>query len=345
MKPKRPNFFLHLHLPKLPKREASFFYTFGLGGISLFLFLVLFVTGMLEVFYYIPSAAEANRSLQVITFLVPYGILIRGLHYWAGQLLLGTTILHLLRVVLTGSYKPPRRFNWLLGMVLLLIVLFSNFTGYGLRWDTDISWALLVGTNLLKVIPVVGESLYTLAVGGSAIGDQTIVRFYGWHIYGFFIVALVFLVWHIFRVRRDGGISARDEAGPVTKITRNELNQKEVAAMFAVSILLVILALVFPPGLQGPADFTNIPEDATAPWFFLWMQQLLVSGDARLMGVLIPLSLLLLLIVVPYVLDRSPRGVGEWFNREGRVAQIVTLLVILVILGLTLVRVVELYGT
>jgi quinol-cytochrome oxidoreductase complex cytochrome b subunit len=338
MKPKRPNFFLHLHLPKLPKREGSFFYTFGLGGISLFLILVLGATGMLEVFYYVPSEVDANRSLQVITYLIPYGKLIRGLHFWAGQLLVGTSFLHMLRVVLTGSYKPPRRFNWLLGSVLLLLVLFFNFTGYVLRWDKDISWALLVGTNLLKTIPWVGESFYNMAVGGSSIGEQTIVRFYGWHIYGLTVVAVVFIFWHIFRVRRDGGISTKKQEMPMPKITRNELNQKEVVAMFVVSILLVVLAFVFPPDLQGPADFNDIPENATAPWFFIWVQQLLVSGDALLMGVLIPLILLVLLTMVPYLLDRSISGVGEWFNREGRMAQITVILIILGIVTLTLIR-------
>jgi quinol-cytochrome oxidoreductase complex cytochrome b subunit len=340
MKPKRPNFFLHLHSPKIPKREGSFFYTFGLGGVSLFLILVLGVTGVLEVFYYVPSEVEANRSLQIITYLVPYGNLIRGLHFWAGQLLLGTSILHMLRVVLTGSYKAPRRFNWLLGSALLLLVLFFNFTGFGLRWDTDISWALLVGTNLLKTIPLIGDGLYQIAVGGSTIGEQTIVRFYGWHIYGLAIAAIVFVSWHIFRIRRDGGISSKKENPPRPKISRNILVQKEIVAMFSVSILLLLLALYFPPGLEGPANFNDIPEDATAPWFFIWVQQLLEIGDALLMGVIIPLILLILLILLPYLLDRSKSGVGEWFNREGRLAQIAAIIIILGIISLTLIKVI-----
>lgn len=330
---------MHLHLPKLPKREGSFFYTFGLGGISIFLVLVLIATGLLEVFYYVPSEADANRSLQVITYLIPYGNLIRGLHFWAGQLLLGTTILHMLRVVLTGSYKPPRRFNWLIGIVLLLLVLFLEFTGFGLRWDIDISWALLVGTNLLRSVPWVGETFYKLAVGGASIGEYTIVRFYGWHIYGFAFLLMGFVAWHIFRVRRDGGISSRKEENPKAKITRNELNEKEVVAMFVVSIVLVVLALVFPPGLEGPADFNNIPEDATAPWFFIWVQQLLRSGGALVMGVFIPLSLLTLVTILPYLLDRSKTGEGEWFNREGRIAQLVVIVIIVVMVTLTLLGV------
>lgn len=336
MKPKRPNFYLHLHLPKIPKREGSFFYTFGLGGISIFLFLVLFVTGMLEVFYYIPSGAEANRSLQIITFLVPYGNLIRGLHFWAAQLLVGTSILHMLRVVLTGSYKAPRRFNWLLGSALLILTLFLNFTGYALRWDTDISWALLVGTNLLKLIPWVGDSIYTLTVGGNTIGDYTLVRLYAWHIYGLALVAVIIIVWHIFRVRRDGGISSLKEEKPIAKIRREQLVEKEVITMLAVSILLLTLAIFFPPGLQGPADFNNIPENATAPWFFVWVQVLLERGEALQMGVLVPLGLLTLIVILPYVLDRSTSGEAKWFNKEGWLAQFVILVMILGMVALTI---------
>ncbi|MCB2180210.1 cytochrome b N-terminal domain-containing protein [bacterium] len=339
MKPKRPNFFLHLHPPKIPKREGSFFYTFGLGGISVFLILILGITGLLEVFYYVPSAAEANRSLQTITYLIPYGNLIRGIHYWAGQLLVVTVILHMLRVVLTGAYKSKRSFNWLLGVILLVLVLLFDFTGYALRWDADISWALLVGTNLLKTIPWIGDALYQMAVGSSSIGDQTVVRFYGWHIYGFAIIAMILVVWHIFRVRRDGGISSREDETPKPKITRNELLEKEIVGMFVVSILLVVLALVFPPSLSSPADLNNIPEDATAPWFFIWIQQLLRVGDPLILGVLLPVFLLTLLVIIPYLLDRSSSGVGIWFNKEGRLAQIAVIFIIVSIVTLTLIRV------
>ena len=344
MKKKRPNFFLHLHTPKIPKRESSFFYTFGLGGISLFLILIIGITGIFEAFYYIPSEAEANSSLQVITHLIPYGSLIRGLHFWAAQLLVGTTILHMLRVVLTGSYKPPRRFNWLLGVCILLLVLFLNFTGYGLRWDEDISWALLVGTNLLKAIPLIGEGLYSIIVGGSSLGGQTIIRFYGWHTFGLAIIAIFFIVWHIFRIRRDGGISSKKIVKPNKKIKREDLVKKEIIAILLVSILLILLAQFAPPGLQSAADFNNIPEEAKAPWFFVWIQQLLRSGNALLMGVIIPIVLLTLIVLIPYLLDRSSTGVGTWFNKEGRIAQIIIILIILGMAGLTIFVTLSNYG-
>lgn len=332
---KRPSFYHHLHPPRVPLREARFRYTFGLGGISLLMVLVLLVTGLLEMFYYVPSLEEANKSLHQITLLVPYGSVIRGLHYWAAQLLVVTSLLHLMRVAFTGGYKGGRRFNWLLGLSLLVMILFFDFTGYALRWDEDIAWALKVGTNLLRTIPYAGEGLYALVVGGDEIGRPTVVRIFGWHVYGLVLVAAIFTGWHLFRVRRDGGISRADRQGPT--ISRNELVRREALAALIASIGLLLLTVFFPPSLAPPADFDGLPAEATAPWFFLWIQELLRLGPPLWMGVIMPLVLLVGLVLVPYALDRSAEGEGLWFNRPGRLAQIVVFLIFAIILTLSLV--------
>ena len=336
---RKASFYHHLHPPRHPAREARFFYTFGLGGISLLLCVMIGLTGVLEMFYYTPSMTEANNSLHIINLLVPYGKFIRSMHYWAGQALVVTSILHLLRVVLTGAYKPPRRFNWLLGLSLLVMVLFFDFTGYALRWDNDIAWALMVGTNLLKTIPIFGDGIYSLIVGGDAIGGSTIVRFYGWHILGLSIFFVFILGWHIFKVRRDGGIS-RIEGGKeqVERISRDILIRREAQAALVVLILLVSIASLFPPKLGNTADFRNLPVEATAPWFFLWVQELLRYGSPFLMGVLIPGSVLTLLALIPYIFDRNKNGVARWFNKEGRFAQIVILVILALVLGLTMIN-------
>ncbi|HSQ18671.1 MAG TPA: cytochrome b N-terminal domain-containing protein, partial [Anaerolineales bacterium] len=163
----RPNFFHHLHPPTIPAEQARWRYTLGAGGIAIFLVLVLILTGILEMFYYIPTPAEAALSVQIISYSVPFGALVRNLHYWAGQLLLVFSGLHLLRVVLTGAYARPRRFNYLLGLALFVFIILLDFTGYILRWDQGIQWALVVGTNLVKSIPWVGDSLYQMLVGGT----------------------------------------------------------------------------------------------------------------------------------------------------------------------------------
>ena len=336
--PERPNFFYHLHPPKIPSREGSYFYTFGLGGLSVFLFIILGITGALELLYYVPSGAEANSSLQAISLFVPYGKLIRSLHFWAAQAMVATVVLHMLRVLFTGAYKPPRSFNWLLGLSLLVVTLFFDFTGYGLRWDLDIAWALMVGTNLLKSIPFIGDTLYGVVVGGSEIGHPTIVRFYGWHIYGLSIIGIFLISWHVFRVRRDGGISSADTKSERPKnIPRSVLVRRELFVAIIASIVLLIISTFFPPSLGPKANFESLPEEAVAPWFFLWIQQLLRWGSPFLMGVLVPLAVLVTLALVPYVLDRSTQGVATWFHPAGRRAQITLILIAACILALTII--------
>jgi quinol-cytochrome oxidoreductase complex cytochrome b subunit len=342
---KQSTFFHHLHPVTIPERESRFRYTFGLGGISLFLFVVLAITGALELFYYVPSIERANQSVQAITYLVPFGWLVRGLHYWAAQAMVVTVILHMLRVAFTGAYKRPRRFNWLLGVSLLVFVVLLDFTGYVLRWDTDIEWALLVGTNLLKSLPLIGQTLYGAIVGGQDINADTVVRFYGWHIFGLALVGFAVMVWHAFRVRRDGGISTlqlRASQTPRTtearpRISRNELVRREALGALITMIILLLLSLFFPPSIGPAGNFAQMSEEAAAPWFFLWVQQLLRWGDALPMGILIPMGLLLLLALVPYLIDRSTTGAARWFNREGRAAQIVVVMMVVGMVALTII--------
>jgi quinol-cytochrome oxidoreductase complex cytochrome b subunit len=335
----RPSFFSHLHPPTLPAREARFRHTFGLGGIALFVFLVLCLTGALELFYYEPSLTGANASLQTLTFLVPLGGLVRGLHYWAAQLLVATVGLHLLRVMLTGAYKLPRRFNWLLGLGLLVGVLLLDFTGYALRWDTHISWALLVGTNLLKTIPVVGPVLYGMVVGGPELGASSLIRLYAWHIFGLAVPVFIVIAWHLFRVRRDGGIAhpsaTAGEPAPA-RLTRAELVQREGLAALVVSAGLVLLAAAAPPALGPAADFAALPVRPTAPWFFIWVQELLRLGEPVVWGVLVPAGILAVLALWPYIVDRRPDGAGQWFSRHGRATQWLALGLAAILVGLTL---------
>ncbi len=340
---KQSSFFHHLHPVTIPERESRFRYTFGLGGLSVYLFIVLAVTGALELFYYVPSVDRANSSVQTIQYLVPFGWLVRGVHYWAAQALIVIVILHMLRVTFTGSYKRPRRFNWLLGVSLLVFVLLLTFTGLVLRWDTDIEWALLVGTNLLKSIPLIGNDIYGAVVGGQEINVDTVVRFYGWHIFGLALLAFFVMVWHAFRVRRDGGISSQSTRAaqtpgdtPRPRISRDELVRKEALGALIVTIGLLALTLAFPPSIGPVGNFRQLTEQAAAPWFFVWVQQLLRWGDPLPMGLLIPIGLIVIIALIPYAIDRSQTGVARWFNREGRVAQLVIAAIVVGMIVLTL---------
>ncbi|MCX6031901.1 MAG: cytochrome b N-terminal domain-containing protein [Chloroflexi bacterium] len=328
---KRPNFFYHLHPPTLPARESRFGYTFGLGGISLLLFLVLGVTGVLEMFIYLPTPTGAAESIRQITYLAPFGWLLRNMHYWGGQMMVGTVVLHMARVVLSGGYKG-RRFNWLIGMALLVLTLLLDFTGYVLRWDQDTAWALVTGTNLIDAIPGIGPALYRLLVGGQAVGQATLLRFYAWHVLGLVLVATVLIAWHSFRVRRDGGISHRE---PASRVGREQLVRTELLAALLTLAVLVGLSVAANAPLGPAADLSVLAGEPRAPWFFLWIQELLRSAPPFLAGVLAPAAVLLLLSVLPYALDRGQAGSGEWFNRPGRLAQGVFLAVVILVIVLT----------
>jgi cytochrome b-561 len=329
---RRPNFYYHLHSPMIPAREARFSYTFGLGGISLFLFLALGITGVIEMFVYVPTPEGAHESIRQITYLAPFGWLLRNVHFWAGQLMVGTVILHMARVVLSGGDKA-RRLNWLIGVMLLFLTLVLDFTGYVLRWDQDTAWALMVGTNLVKSIPGIGSALYRFVVGGEAIDAAALLRFYTWHVLGLALLAAVLVSWHIFRIRRDGGISHL-EPGP--RVGRDQLVRTELIAMLLSLVGLVGLSLLVDAPLGPPADPTALVAHPRAPWFFLWIQELLRIGSTFVAGVLTPLLILLILAILPYTLDRRDDGVALWFNRPGRVAQIVFLVILIGVAVLTL---------
>jgi quinol-cytochrome oxidoreductase complex cytochrome b subunit len=342
----RPNFFHHLHPPSIPLPQARWRYTLGAGGLAVFLVVVITLTGILEMFFYTPTPALAGPSIQMITFLVPFGGLVRGLHFWAAQALVVVSGIHLLRVIFTAAYHPPRRFNFILGLGLFVLVLLMNFTGYILRWDNGIHWALIVGTNLLKTIPLIGEQVYRFVIGGETPGLATLTRFYAWHIFGLTLIMIVFLGWHIFRVRRDGGISAPvpEQRADPRRISRFELVRREVLAMLIAGTALILFASFVPAPLAAPILDAGMPlnPDVRAPWFFLWVQQLLRYGNAFWMGIAIPIAMLVVLGSLPYLFPKSlPEQKGRWFPRAGRIAQIITVVLALAWFILTLLEILK----
>ncbi len=336
----RPSFFHHLHPPTIPARQARLRYTLGAGGLSVFLVLVLGISGALEMFFYIPTPSEAAQSIQQITFLVPFGNIIRNLHYWSAQFLVIVSTIHMLRVIFTGAYSPPRRFNYLIGMILLGLILLLNFTGYILRWDEGIRWALVAGTNLVKVIPIVGSSFYRFIIGGTQPGAATLIRFYAWHIFGLTIFLTIFSVWHLFRIRRDGGIAVPppELRQDQVRISRFELVRREGLAALIATLVLLLFSVRFPAPLAAPmSDNGMIIADSGAPWFFLWVQQLLTWGDAFWMGVAIPIGVFTFLSLVPFIFKHpQPEDLGAWFPKSTRLVHILVFLIVSIILFLSL---------
>jgi quinol-cytochrome oxidoreductase complex cytochrome b subunit len=336
----RPSFFHHLHPPTIPFEQSRWRYTLGAGGLAVFLALILGITGILEMFFYSPNPEQAAQSIQIISYHVPFGSLIRNLHYWSAQILVIVSGVHLLRVIFTGAYALNRRFNYLLGLGLFVVLLFADFTGYILRWDQDIRWALVSGTNLLKTIPLIGTFLFRVAVGGQNVLESALLRFYTWHIFGLILLAAIMMVWHLFRVRRDGGIAVPPaELRPSReRITRFELVRREVLAMLIAGAVLISLAIFFSAPHAAPiTDPPAITEEARAPWFFLWVQQMLKWGNPFFWGVLVPGFFLVLLALIPFIFHQpEPAELGSWFPASARSAQITAGILFLVVFLLTL---------
>jgi quinol-cytochrome oxidoreductase complex cytochrome b subunit len=339
-----PNFLHHLHPPTIPAVQSRWRYTLGAGGTAVFLILVVTITGILETFYYVPTPTEAPLSVQILAYSVPFGALVRNLHYWSAQFLIIVSIVHLVRIVFTGAYAPPRRFNYLLGLALLVISFLLDFSGYVLRWDTGIQWALVVGTNLVRSIPQIGESLYRTLVGGMQLGSATLTRFYAWHIYGLTSLAVFLSIWHIFRVRRDGGIAVPPPSlrASSARITRFELVRREVLAMIYTSSGLILLSIGLPAPIASPITEINaITSEARAPWFFLWVQQMLKWGNPLLWGVLVPIVILVVIALIPFIFPQPVVGeLGRWFPPSNRLAQIALFVIALVVILLTILALV-----
>ena len=186
----------------VPKHAIRWYYC--LGGITFALFLIQGVTGILLSLYYKPTPDGAYESILFIMNNVRFGWLIRSMHSWSATLMIATCILHMLRVYITGSYKNPREFNWVAGVVLLLLTLLFGFTGYLLPWDQKALWGSTVGSEILGAIPLVGDALLGLLRGGPDITGLTLTRFYGIHMLVLPVLTFIFLAVHFIIIRRQG---------------------------------------------------------------------------------------------------------------------------------------------
>jgi quinol-cytochrome oxidoreductase complex cytochrome b subunit len=171
------------------------------------MFLGLTVTGTLLMFYYVPSVADAYQNMQQLETTVRFGMLMRNLHRWMAHSMVFLVFLHMMRVFYTGSYKPPREFNWVVGVVLLVLTLLLSFTGYLLPWDALAFWAITVGTNMIGSAQIFGDKSHFILIGGFDVGQGALIRFYTLHVIGLPLLAAIFMAVHFWRIRRDGGLA------------------------------------------------------------------------------------------------------------------------------------------
>ncbi|MBE3597382.1 MAG: cytochrome b N-terminal domain-containing protein [Limnochordaceae bacterium] len=208
---------LHLHPVRVPRRATRVTYTWGLGGLSVYMFVLLTITGVFLMWYYIPSTQDAYWSIRFIESEVTFGQFMRNLHRWAAHGMVIIVFLHMCRVFYTGAYKPPREFNWVIGVALLTITFLLSFTGYLLPWDQLAYWAITVGTNMGGATPFIGDQVRRMLLGGLDIGQATLVRWYTLHVIFLPLLTIVLMSLHFWRVRKDGNISTpvlEDEPEP-----------------------------------------------------------------------------------------------------------------------------------
>jgi quinol-cytochrome oxidoreductase complex cytochrome b subunit len=175
-----------------------------LGGTAFLCFLILAASGIFLAMYYKPTPAEAYKSVENIMTVVPMGSLIRSIHHWAANMMIAAVMLHMIRVYFMGAYKKPRELNWVVGILLLLITTTFGFSGYLLPWDQLAYWATKIGTGIAAAIPVVGQYISLILVGGNDLGAETLTRFFAIHVLILPAAILTLLGLHFMMVRIQG---------------------------------------------------------------------------------------------------------------------------------------------
>jgi quinol-cytochrome oxidoreductase complex cytochrome b subunit len=197
---------LHLHPVKVRRSGVRMSYTWCMGGTSFFLFLVETVTGLLLMFYYRPTIEYAFTDIMDLREQAPFGLM-REMHRWGAHAMVIAVWLHMFRVFMTGSYKPPREFNWVVGTLLFTLTLLLSYTGYLLPWDQLALWAVTVGYEIARATPAVGDEVSFLLFGGYQLGPNALLRFYVLHVVALPLATGFLIAIHFWRIRKDGGIS------------------------------------------------------------------------------------------------------------------------------------------
>ena len=198
--------FLHLFPTKVRRRMLSFSVTWYLGSLTFGTFVILVTTGILLMLYYHPSVPQAYADTKDLQFVVSSGLFLRNLHRWSAHAMVFLVFAHMFKVFYRGAYRPPREFNWVIGVILLLVTLLLSYTGYLLPWDQLAFWAITVGSNIASAVPVFGNKVHFLLLGGNLVNANALLRFYVLHCMILPLAAIFFIAIHFWRIRKDGGL-------------------------------------------------------------------------------------------------------------------------------------------
>ena len=324
---------------EVPLHRHSIWYYFG--GMTLFLFVVQVVTGILLLLYYRPSAENAFESVQFIVTEVKFGWLIRSIHSWSANLMILTLFIHLFSVFFLRAYYRPREMTWVSGVILFFISICFGFSGYLLPWNEVSFFATKVGTEIAGVIPVVGHTVLRLLRGGDDVTGGTLTRFFGFHVAVLPATATVFLLIHVLLVQLHGMSvppSVQKQNVRKMKFVPNFLLRDLIGWILAIGVLAALAAL-FPWELGQKADpFAPAPAGIKPEWYFLFMFQTLkylpakiLGMDGEVLGIMAFNIVGFLLFIVPFV-DRDPA------NRKRRLLfNVIGVLALLYIVVMTIV--------
>jgi len=208
------NVFLHLASVKMRKQSLAFRVSWFLGTVSLGGFLLLVATGIPLMLYYHPSVPQAYADMKDLRFVVSAGLFLRNLHRWSAHAMVLLVFAHMCKVFYRGAYRPPREFNWVVGVVLLILTLLLSYTGYLLPWDQLAFWAITVGSNIMSSVPLLGARMRFLMLGGNTVNANALLRFYVLHCVILPLFAVMFIAIHFWRIRKDGGLHSGEELEP-----------------------------------------------------------------------------------------------------------------------------------
>ena len=292
---------------------SSFAYIFG--SVNLILFLLLVVTGVLQLFFYVPTTDHAYESVMYLRLQVPFGWLIHGLHYWCAQAFLVMVGLHVAQVFVWGAYKNPREVTWTTGVLLLLLVAAIAFTGPLLAWDQLGYWAAEVGTSIAGTVPWIGDFLQRFARGGETMGQQTISRFFVFHAAILPALLFGFIVVHLAAFRQFGSVGPWDpeKSKRIGKFWPDQV-YKDILVTALVIIVMAGLCVFWRAPITGAADPLGRSLTPKPSWNFLFLYQALKSfkGPWEVVGTVgVPLVLVLLLFFLPFYDRRPERNPGK----------------------------------
>lgn len=310
---------LHFRPKMVNRKSLDFTLTFGLGGMAFTLIILLFGTGLLLKFYYLPFPDRAYDSITFLTGNVMFGTFIRNIHYWSANFLVIVGFLHFLRVFFTSAFHPPRRLNWIIGLGLFAIILLFNFSGYLLPWDQLSYWAITICTGMMEYIPWIGRWMQAAVRGGAEVGSPTLSIFYAAHTA--FLPALVILLmpFHFWRVRKAGGIvthisssGEKDNSDDIRVPFIPDLLVRELVVALVLTAFVLCISIFFNAPLGEMANPGLSPNPTKAPWYFVGFQEILLHFHPLFAVCIIPSLICLALVWTAYAKYPSGRE-GIWF--------------------------------